>query len=135
MGIGKILLIGGAAAGVIYLVTRSSSASAAPGSPASNQPLIPPVPPQGASSMSVPPGPKNATGLTLTLTQWNQAADSTGNNAGIWALVQNAANPQQDFVVVFGNTAQKTQGIVQQGSTQNSGLIAQAFVAGLLGGS
>jgi hypothetical protein len=84
--------------------------------------------------MSVPPGPKNSTGLSLTLTQWNQVADASGNQAGIWALVQNSANPQQDFVVVFGNTASKTSGIVQQGSTPNSGLIAQAFVAGLLGG-
>lgn len=137
MGIGKFVLIGGAVLGVGYLILRSKNAAAAPGLPgaAAAAPLTPPIPPAGATSMSVPPGPKNATGLTLTLTQWNQVAGPSGTQAGIWALVQNSANPQQDFVVVFGNTAQQTSGIVQQGSTPNSGLIAQSYVAGLLGGS
>lgn len=128
MGLGKILLIGGAAAGVVFLLVKHSSATSA--SPAAPANAGPPVPGPGAATMTVPPGPKNPTGLTLTLTQWQQQADASGKNAGLWALVQNAANPQSDFVVVFGTGTGA--GIVQQGTTQNSGLIAQSYVAGLL---
>lgn len=127
MGMGKILLIGGAVAGVAYLFIKHSEAHAASGGSASS---APPVPPAGAASMTVPPGPKNATGLTLTISQWQQQANpATGAKAGLWALVQNAANPS-DFVVTFGDG--KSAGIVQTGSTPNSKLIAQAFVGGLL---
>lgn len=124
MGIGKLLLIGGAVVGAGYLLLKHSEASAAPLAPsAAAPPPGPPAPPAGAATMTVPPGPKNPTGLTLTLTQWTLPS-------GITALVQNAANPQQDFVVSLGNGT--TASIIQQGATQNSGLIAQAFVAGLL---
>jgi hypothetical protein len=121
MGIGKILLIGGAVAGVAYLYVKHSHASALPTGPAA--PSGPPIPPAGAATMSVPPGPKNPTGLTLTITQWQTPT-------GLTALVQNAANPQQDYVVSVGTAAGAT--ITQRGTTQNSGLIAQSFVAGLL---
>lgn len=122
MGLGKVLLIGGAI-GVGYLLYKSSQASAAPTVAPASAVVGPPVPPAGAASMTVPPGPKNPTGLTLTLTQW-------GAPTALTALVQNAANPQADFVVTLGNGTSAS--VVQQGSTQNSGLIAQAFVAGLL---
>ncbi len=128
MGLGKTLLIGGAVVGVAVLLVKHSQATAA--APGAAGAAGPPIPGPGATSMSVPPGPKNPTGLTLTITQWQQQADASGKQAGLWALVQNAANPQQDFVVVFGTNT--TAGVVQQGQTQNSGLIAQAFVAGLL---
>ncbi len=121
MGIGKLLLIGGVVAGAGYLLLKHSEASAA-ASPAA-PPSGPPVPPPGAATMTVPPGPKNPTGLTLTLTQWQLPA-------GLTALVQNAQNPQQDYVVVLGTGTSAS--IVSQGTTQNSGLIAQAFVAGML---
>jgi len=125
MGLGKVLLIGGVGVGVVALLVKHSQASAGAAASAG-----PPVPGPGSASMSVPPGPKNPTGLTLTITQWQQQADASGKQAGLWALVQNAANPQNDFVVVFGTGTGA--GVVQQGTTQNSGLIAQAFVAGLL---
>lgn len=129
MGLGKVLLIGGVGIGVVILLVKHSQASAASApAPAGG----PPLPGPGAASMSVPPGPKNPTGLTLTITQWQQQADASGKQAGIWALVQNAANPQQDFVLAFGNSVAGSAGIVQQGTTQNSGLIAQSFVAGQL---
>jgi len=127
MGLGKVLLIGGVGVGVVALLVKHSQASAGAAASAG-----PPVPGPGSASMSVPPGPKNPTGLTLTITQWQQQADASGKQAGLWALVQNASNPQNDFVVVFGNSAAGTAGVMQQGSTPNSGLIAQAFVAGLL---
>jgi hypothetical protein len=125
MGIGKIVLIGGAVIGVGYLFLKHSEAHAA-SAPASG----PPTPGPGAASMSVPPGPKNPTGLTLTITQWQQQAGPGGQQAGLWGLVQNAANPQVDYVVTFGTGTGA--GVVQKGSSQNSGLIAQSFVAGLL---
>lgn len=124
MGLGKVLLIGGVAVGAVVLLVKHSQASGAPANAGA------PVPGPGAASLTVPPGPKNPTGLTLTITQWQQQADASGKQAGLWALVQNAANPQSDFVVVFGNGA--SAGVIQQGTTPNSGLIAQAFVAGLL---
>jgi len=127
MGLGKALLIGGVGVGAVVLFVKHAKASSA-SSPAAN--AGPPVPGPGAASMTVPPGPKNPTTLTLTLTQWQQQADASGKQAGLWALVQNAANPQNDFVVVFGNGT--SAGIVQQGTTPNSGLIAQAYVAGML---
>ncbi len=128
MGLGKTLLIGGAVVGVGVLLVKHSQATAGGGSANAG----PPLPGPGASSMDVPPGPKNPTGLTLTITQWQQQADASGKQAGLWALVQNKANPQQDFVVVFGTGTGA--GVVQQGTTQNSGLIAQSYVAGLLAG-
>ncbi len=124
MGAGKILLIGAVAVGGVVLLMKHAKASGAPAQP------IPPTPGPGAASMTVPPGAKNPTGLTLTITQWQQQADASGRKTGLMALVQNAANPQNDFVVVFGDG--KSAGIIQQGTTQNSGLMAQAFVAGLL---
>ena len=130
MGIGKMLLIGGAVVGVGYLLLKHSEAQAAVLPSAAAPAAGPPVPGPGAASMSVPPGPKNPTGLTLTITQWQQQANASGQKAGLIALVQNAANPQQDYVVTFGDGTGA--GILQQGSSQNSGLIAQAFVAGLL---
>lgn len=126
MGLGKVLLVGGVGVGLVVLYVKHSQASSA----SSTASAGPPTPGPGAASMSIPPGPKNPTGLTLALTQWQQQADASGKQAGLWALVQNTANPQSDFVVVFGNGA--SAGIVQQGTTPNSGLIAQAFVAGLL---
>ena len=124
MSLGKVLLIGGGIAAVVLLVKHAKAGASATASAG------PPIPGPGAATMTVPPGPKNPTGLTLTLTQWQQQADASGKQAGLWALVQNAANPQQDFVVVFGTGA--AAGVVQKGTTPNSGLIAQAFVAGLL---
>lgn len=127
MGLGKVLLIGGVGVGVVAILVKHSKAQGAASAG-------PPTPGPGAATMTVPPGPKNPTGLTLTLTQWQQQADASGKQAGMWALVQNAANPQNDFVVVFGNSAAGTAGVMQQGTTPNSGLIAQAYVAGLLAG-
>jgi hypothetical protein len=129
MGLGKTLLIGGVGVGAVVLLVKHSKAQ---GGAAAN--AGPPTPGPGAAMMTIPPGPKNPTGLTLTLTQWQQQADASGKQAGMWALVQNASNPQNDFVVVFGNSVAGTAGVMQQGTTPNSGLIAQAFVAGLLKG-
>jgi len=132
MELGKVVLVGGVVVlGVLLYKHSQAQAATAVATPAPGG-ATPPTPPPGAASMSVPPGPKNPTGLTLTLTQWPQAADASGQQAGIWALVQNAAAPQADWVVVFGNTATKATGVVQTSGTQNAGLIAQAFVAGLL---
>ena len=132
MGLGKILLIGGAVIGVGYLLMKHAEASSGgAASPAPAPAAGPPLPPAGAATMSVPPGPKNPTGLTLTITQWQQQASASGAKAGLFGLVQNAANPQQDYVVTFGDGT--SAGIVGQGASANSGLIAQAFVAGLLG--
>lgn len=130
MSLGKVLLIGGAVVGVGYLFMKhaqaSSGGAASPATPAGG----PPIAPAGAATMTVPPGPKNPTGLTLTITQWQQQASASGAKAGLLGLVQNKANPQQDYVVTFGDGT--SAGIVGQGTTPNSGLIAQAFVAGLL---
>jgi len=131
MGIGKMLLIGGAVVGVGYLLLKHSEAQAAQAPLAPGAAGGPPTPGPGAASMTVPPGPKNPTGLTLTITQWQQQANASGQKAGLVGLVQNAANPQQDYVVTFGDGTGA--GILGQGVTKNSGLIAQSFVAGLLG--
>jgi len=127
MGLGKALLIGGVGIGAVVLLVKHSQAASGGAAPAN---AGPPTPGPGAASLTVPPGPKNPTTLTLTITQWQQQADASGKQAGLWALVQNAADPQNDFVVVFGNGT--SAGIIQQGTTPNSGLIAQAFVAGML---
>jgi hypothetical protein len=82
------------------------------------------TPPSGAVFTT---STSNPTGLTLNSWKWR---DSGG--LGNVVLVTNAKNPTTDFVAFFVADKGGTPSILQQGTTQNSGLIAQAGAAGIL---
>ena len=134
MSAGKAILIGGIAFGVAAFLIHSKSASAA--SSATKQWPAGWAPPPNSTTDTIPAGTGNPTGLTLTITRWDQTADASGRAAGRWILVQNAGNPLGDWVVFFaggtGPTPGSPVGIVQSSGSQNAGLIAQAVAAGLI---
>ncbi len=69
----------------------------------------------------------NPTGLTLNSWSWRDQGA-----LGTTILMANAKNPQADFVAFFRADKGGPLAILQQGTTANSGLIAQAGVGGLL---
>ena len=83
-------------------------------------------PPSGATFTVMPPS--NATTLTLNVWKWRDPGA-----LGLSILVANKANPKTDWVGFFApDNNPKQLAILTRGTTPNSGLIAQAGVAGLL---
>jgi hypothetical protein len=117
-----LLLLGALGAGAAFLFLHSASANAA---------VFPPgwVPPAGSTSVVLPANP-NLGGLSLKKTTWTQAADAGGAQAGTYTLLQNAANPANDWAVLFTNTGSNSVAVMAVGTTQNSGLLAQYAVSG-----
>ncbi|MDE1994799.1 MAG: hypothetical protein KGI75_20010 [Rhizobiaceae bacterium] len=117
-----VLFLAAAAAGVGFLVfSKKSSASPA-------QSNLPEGwnPPSGATFVVLPKS--NPTTLALNVWKWRDPAA-----LGETLLVANAANPKTDWVGFFSPDANPKQlAILTRGTTPNSGLIAQAGVAGLL---
>lgn len=111
----SLLLVGAAGVAGFMLLEKHASA----GSSSSVWP--PGFTPPGTSTTTTLPS-SNPTGLTLKVTTWTQAADASGAQAGTWKLFQNQANPSNDWAVFFNGSP------FQMGTTQNSGLIAQAMV-------
>ncbi len=118
-----ILLLGAIGAGAVALLAFGKSAKAA-----AAQSGLPDGwnPPSGAEFDVLPP--TNATTLTLNVWKWRDQGA-----IGTTYLVANAANPKTDWVGFFSPDANPKQlAILTRGTTPNSGLIAQAGVAGLL---
>lgn len=116
-----LVLLGAAAAGVGALLMLSKQSSASPA-----QSGLPDgwTPPSGATFTVLPAS--NATTLPLNVWAWRE---QLGKNV----LITNKGAPKTDFVAGFipDNKAQQ-RGILAAGTTPKSGLIAQAFVAGLI---
>ncbi len=98
------------------------------GGKANAQSVLPPgwTPPPGAA-FKTSPANANATGLNLSSWKWRDQGA-----LGQTVLIANASDPQRDFVAFFVADKDQARGILQQGTTANSGLIAQAGIAGLL---
>ncbi|HXC23127.1 MAG TPA: hypothetical protein VNU28_00965, partial [Solirubrobacteraceae bacterium] len=99
MSVGKAILIGGVGLGLVAFLIHSSAAKAASSSVLQWPPGW--APPPNSDTQTIPAGAGNATGLTLTVTRWDQTADASGRAPGRWILLQNAANPLGDWVVFF----------------------------------
>ena len=117
---GVLILLGLAGAGAALFMVHSAHAQASGAS------VWPSgwTPPGNSATRTLPSS--NATTLPLRITTWAQAADAGGTQAGTFQLVQNASNPANDWAVFFNGAP------MQVGTTQNSGLIAQAVAAGLV---
>lgn len=117
-----LLLVGVAAAGAaLFAFSKKSNATPA-------QSGLPDgwTPPAGATFDVIPP-PNNTT-LKLNVWKWRDQGA-----LGQTILVANAANPKTDWVGFFAPDSNPKQlAILTRGTTPNSGLIAQAGVAGLL---
>jgi len=133
MGAGKVVLLGAVAAASALLFMHHANASPAPaksGLPGGW------TPPDGAVFRTLPVGPDNPTGVPLDVWRWD---NNTGGGAqpGHIVLVVSHNNPQNDFAAFFvpqptSNTQSPTPALLAAGTTQTSGLIAQAIVAGLV---
>lgn len=113
------MLLAAAGAGALGLFVWGGTANAKSG--------LPPgwTPPQGAVFTK---STSNPTGLQLNVWTWRDSG-----NLGMTLLVTSAKNPQTDFAAFFKPDAAGQQiGVLAQGTTPNSGLIAQAGAAGLL---
>jgi hypothetical protein len=122
MSSGKWIVIAGAAAGLAALLLGSKKSSAA----SSN---LPPgwTPPSGAVFSSTPPG-----AVPLTQDRWQWRNETQGGAPGTMVLLTNHANPTADFVAYLLPDGQGgTPAILAVGQTPNSGLMAQAAMAGL----
>lgn len=116
------LLLFGAAA-VAGVVLFHHSATAAPALKTSN---LPPgwTPPDGAVFSTLPAS--NPTGVALDVWTWTDSAGNTN------AMFMSHANPMNDYAVLITPAAGGGTQILTQGSSQISGLIAQAGRAGIL---
>ncbi len=113
----------GVAAGLAALLLGSKKSSAASSS------NLPPgwTPPSGAIFSSTPPG-----AVPLTQDRWQWRNESQGGAPGTMVLITNHANPKADFVAyLLPDGAGGVPAILAQGQTPNSGLMAQAAMAGL----
>lgn len=122
MGASKYLVIGAVGVGLAALLLHSKKASAASSG-------LPPgwTPPSGAVFSSTPPG-----AVPLTLDRWQWRNETTGGAPGTMVLLLNHANPTADFVVfLLPDGAGAVPGILAAGTTPNSGLMAQAAMAGI----
>ncbi len=118
-----ILLMGAVAAAAGAMLVLGKSANAGPA-----QSGIPEGwnPPSGASFEVMPPS--NPTTLTLNVWKWRDQGA-----LGLTLLVANKVNPKSDWTAFFVPDANpKQRAILTRGTTPNSGLIAQAGVAGLI---
>ena len=128
MSASKVVLIGfaGLAAVAVFAGVASASSNKSAAS------TIPPnfKPPANATRIQIPAG---HAGIPFALNQssWPVAADASGAKAGTYTLVQNASNPNVDWVVTFTDATNGGRGIVAVSQTQNGGLMAQAAAAGL----
>lgn len=119
----KILLLLGAAAAAgaaLFLSKESNAKPAQSGLPDGW------TPPSGATFTALPAS--NATSLPLNVWSWRDSGQ-----LGVTALVTTKANPKSDFVAVFiPDNKTQARGLLARGTTPNSGLLAQAAVAGLI---
>ena len=122
----SLLLVGAAGVAGFMLIEKHASAG-------SSSSVWPPgfTPPGNSTTHVIAPGAGNPTGIAIKVTSWTQAADASGQQAGIWQLAQNNANQSNDWAVFFSNGTTAPQ-LVQKGTTANSGLLAQALQAGLV---
>lgn len=128
MSAGKVLVIGAVGVGLVALFMHAAKANAAP---AAKQWPAGWVPPPDADTQTIPAGAGNPTGMTLTGTRWAQTADASGRQPGRWILLQNAANPLNDWVVFFSQE-NGALGIVASSGSPRAGLMAQAVAAGAI---
>lgn len=122
MAAGKILFVGVVLAGIaaLALSKSASAASSSGGTP-------PPTPGPGATTDAIPAG--IAPGVpALTRTSWPVAGNASGQQPGTMVLAQSNSNPN-DWVIGFRDQNGGF-GILTYGSTQMSGLMAQAVAAG-----
>jgi hypothetical protein len=117
---GILLLLGIAGAGAALFMVHNAHANA----PSSSVWPTGWTPPGNSATRNLPSS--NPTQLALRITTWAQPASPGGAAAGTFQLVQNAANPANDWAVFFNGSP------MQVGATQNSTLIAQAVAAGLV---
>ena len=118
-----VLLLAGALGAGVALFAFGKKSSAAPAQ--SNLPTGW-NPPAGAEFDVLP----NTNPTTLNLNVWKWRDQGA---LGMTFLVANAANPATDWVAFFAPDSNPKQlAILTRGTTPNSGLIAQAGVAGLL---
>jgi hypothetical protein len=117
-----LVLSAAAVAGVAALFLHSKDAHAS----SSNMPAGW-VPPSGATFSQTPKG-----AVPLVQDRWQWRNESTGGAPGTMVLLTNHANPQADFVAyLLPDGAGAVPAILATGNTPNSGLMAQAAMAGL----
>lgn len=130
MSAGKVLAIGAVGIAAALLVAAVASASSSKAAPPNS--TIPPnfQPPANATRIQIPPG---HAGIPFALNQssWTVAGDASGAQPGTYTLVQNASNPNVDWIVTFTGVGGGSAGIVGVSPTPNGGLMAQAAAAGL----
>lgn len=104
MGILKFALIGGAVAGVGYLVLKNANA-------ATPNTSVPPgyTPPDNATIVQLVPNAVQGIAVPLTLASW--PAD-LGQPAGGYILIWNTANPQSFVALFYAANADGTAGTV-----------------------
>ena len=117
-----LLLIAAIGVGGAALFLHSKKASAAT--------QFPPgwIPPAGAVTQIVPPG---NIPFTVQRTNWRQEANAGGLQPGNYLMLQSSTNPVNDYAVIVVPDATGQGQPLAMGTTQNSGLLAQAGVAGL----
>lgn len=122
MAAGKILLVGlGLAVVAALALSKNANASSSSGG------TPPPTPGPGATVELQPAEADTGVGPTKRTT-WHIPADASGQRAGQMILVQSQSNPN-DWVLGFIADAGGA-GVLAYGSTQMSGLMAQAAAAG-----
>lgn len=118
--VGLVLVaVAAAAAGVLVLSDKKASAQSG----------IPPAGWNPPSTAVFKTSAGNANPTTLSLNSWTWRDQGA---LGLTTLVTNAANPQNDFCAFFTPDGSAQAAILTVGTTPNSGLIAQAGVAGML---
>lgn len=122
MGATKYLVLGAVGVGLAALFLSSKNANAA----SSNMPAGW-VPPSGAVFTQTPAG-----AVPFVQDRWQWRNETTGGAPGTMVLITNHANPSADFVAYLlpDGTGAVPQ-ILAVGTTQNSGLMAQAAMAGI----
>jgi len=125
----KTLLVGGlVAAGALVLIGGLASAS----SSSSSTPKVPPAPKPGPGATVENLQAGLGQGLpALKRTTWRVAANASGQQAGLMILIQSAASPNRDWVLMFKNDQTQGVGILGYSQTPIAGLIAQTLAAGL----
>lgn len=124
MGASKYLVLGAVGVGLAALFLSSKNAHAA--SSGSGMPAGW-TPPSGATFTQTPAG-----AVPFVQDRWQWRNETTGGAPGTMVLITNHANPSADFVAyLLPDGASQVPQIIATGSTANSGLMAQAAMAGL----